>query len=287
MAVYKRSYKAYAGSYTPDWSRFLVIPRHAWRNLMQYRFLTIFYVLCFFYPLGCALAIYLNNNLGFLAQYMQVPRDGLLEVGGKFFLVYTNVQGAFAFILTAFIGPGLVSPDLVNGGLPLFFCRPFSRTEYVLGKMTVLVVLLSNITWIPGLLLWSMQAGMADGWWKDNLDLAGAIFLSSAIWIVLISFMALALSAWVRWRIVAGALMLVIFFLGAGLAQAINAVMRTHNGHWIDPIIQIEVLGMTVFGVDLPDWASLMESLLSLGVFTAVCVWVLSRKIKAYEVVRG
>ena len=51
-----------------------------------------------------------------------------------------------------------MSPDLRNNGLPLYLSRPFSRTEYVLGKMSVLLILLSAITWVPGLLLFLFQA---------------------------------------------------------------------------------------------------------------------------------
>ena len=54
------------------------------------------------------------------------------------------------FFLAAFVGPGLISPDLSHNGLPLYLARPFSRAEYVLGKMSVLVGLMSLMTWIPG-----------------------------------------------------------------------------------------------------------------------------------------
>lgn len=287
MAVYKRTYKGYAGALTPEWSRFFVIPRFAWRGLLNQKFVTIFYAVCFFYPLGCAVAIYLNNNLSFLGQYIPVPRNGLFDVGGKFFLIYTNVQGALAFILTAFIGPGLVSPDLSNGALPLYFCRPFSRFEYVSGKMIVLIGALSNITWIPGLLLFALQAGIAeDGWFSQNAWLAGSIFLSSMLWIMLISVLSLALSAWVRWRIVAGALMLVVFFLLAGMAQAVNAVMRTDKGYWLDPATNIERVSMVLFGLPLPDEVTFGESIGCLVAVGLFCAWLLTKKIRAYEVVR-
>ena len=62
-------------------------------------------------------------------------------------------RAAWRSFLTAFVGPGLVSPDLANSALPLYFCRPFSRAEYVLGKCAVSVQLLSLITWVPGLIL--------------------------------------------------------------------------------------------------------------------------------------
>ena len=44
----------------------------------------------------------------------------------------------------------------------------------------------------------------------------------------------MALSAWVKWRVVAGALLLAVLFFGAGFAQAINAVLRTQSGHFLN-----------------------------------------------------
>ena len=35
MAVYKRTYKAYEGSLTPAWSRFLILPRYGFARLWQ------------------------------------------------------------------------------------------------------------------------------------------------------------------------------------------------------------------------------------------------------------
>ncbi|MCC6588796.1 MAG: ABC transporter permease subunit [Bryobacterales bacterium] len=287
MAVYKRTYKAYKGALTAEWSRFLILPRYAWKTLFQQRFVTILYVLCFFYPTLCALAIYLNNNLGFLAQYIPIPKDGLFEVSGRFFVYYTNIQGVMAFILTAFIGPGLISPDLANGGLPLYFCRPFSRTEYVVGKMVVVAGLLSKIMWIPALGLWALQAALAGGnWWRDNLWLVGAIVGSSAVWILLITFLALALSAWVRWRVVAGALLLVVFFLFAGLGQAVNAILRTEKGTLLDPGRNLEYITMELFRRELPETASFEESMAAVALMVAGCIWLLARKVRAHEVVR-
>jgi ABC-2 type transport system permease protein len=287
MAVYRRSYQGYAGTLTPAWSRLLVIPRFAWETLFRQRYLTILYALCFFYPALCALAIYFNHNLGFLAQYMPVPQDKLFEVGGRFFLLYTNVQGVLALILTAFIGPGLVSPDLANGGMPLYFCRPFSRAEYVAGKMLVIAWLLSKILWLPGLALWGLEAVLAGGgWWRENWWLARGVLVSSLVYIVLLSFLALALSAWVRWRIIAGALMFVVFFLFAGLGAAVNAILNTELGSLLDPARNLEYIAMELFRLDLPDSASLEQSLAAVGSMIAFCIWLLARKVRANEVVR-
>jgi ABC-2 type transport system ATP-binding protein len=233
MAVYRRNYKPYAGRLTPEWSRCLVLFRYSRRNLFRSKFLTGLFVVCFFYPLICLLMIYLAHNASFLQQ-LGVPA-GVLSIDNKFFFNFISVQGVFAFLLTAFAGPGLISPDLANGALPLYFCRPFSRAEYVLGKSSVLAILLSQITWVPGLILFAMQAGLAGASWTwSNLWIAGSLILSSLIWIAILSLLAMALSAWVKWRIVAGALLLGVMFFGAGFAQAINAVMRTDSGHFFN-----------------------------------------------------
>ena len=160
MAVYKRTYAAYQGSFTPAWSRFMILHRYSFARLWQSRFLVMFFMASFFYPLGCVAYIYLSNNLSVLSSFgIPAPLSNFLKVDSSLFLYFCWVQGAFAYLLTAFIGPSLVSPDLVNGAMPLYLCRPFSRAEYVLGKMSVLIFLLSVVTWIPGLILFVIQAG--------------------------------------------------------------------------------------------------------------------------------
>jgi ABC-2 type transport system permease protein len=176
-------------------------------NLFRSKFLTALFVLCFFYPLMCLLMIYLAHSVSFLQADGCCHR--VVSIDNKFFYHFISVQGGFAFLLTAFAGPGLISPDLANGALPLYFCRPFSRAEYVLGKSSVLAILLSQITWVPGLILFVMQASLAGASWTwSNLWIAGSLFVSSLIWIAILSLLAMALSAWVKWRIVAGALLL-------------------------------------------------------------------------------
>jgi ABC-2 type transport system permease protein len=273
---------------TPEWSRFLILPRYAWASLFKQRFLLILYVVCFFYPIGCAVFLYVNANLASLTSV--IPNAAQLKglnVGGDFFSTFTAIQGSLAFVLTSFIGPGLVSPDLANNALPLYFCRPFSRTEYVLGKLGVIAILLSSITWIPGLLLFGMQWSLADAkWFTDSSWLAPAIFLSSMIWILLISFLALAISAWVRWKVVAGSLLLLVFFMGSGLGAAINAVMRTEKGAWIDIGSNIGRVWQELFRMRESATIGIEEAWTSLFCMLGVCLWLLWKKIRAYEVIR-
>ncbi len=248
MAVYRRTYTSYTGALTPTWSRSLVLFRYSRKKLFRSKLQTGLFVLCFFYPLACLLLIYLAHNLSFLANFGNV--GAAFNIDNKFFLSFISVQGVLAFVLTAFTGPGLISPDLSNGALPLYLCRPFSRAEYIAGKASVLAIVLSQITWIPGLILFAVQCSLAGPQWTwDHLWIAGSLILSSFIWIAVLSLLAMALSAWVKWRIVAGALLLAVMFFGAGFAQAINAVLQTQSGHFVNIVYLMGIVWTSLFRV--------------------------------------
>ncbi|SRR5579864_860723 len=285
MAVYRRTYASYTGSVTPAWSRWLVLFRYARRNLFRSKLLTAFFVACFFYPVLCLAGIYLAHNLSFLEQ-IGAP-SGFLVINNKFFYWFTFVQGWLAFILTAFAGPGLISGDLANGALPLYFCRPFTRSEYVLGKASVLVILLSQITWVPGLVLFIVQATLAGPSWAwDHLWIAGSLIISSLIWISILSLLAMALSAWVKWRIVAGAALLAMLFFGAGLAQAINAVLRTEVGHFVNLAYLMNIVSNALFRIDIEPSVSASAAGIAILVYGAICLVLLLKKVRAFEVIR-
>jgi len=285
MAVYRNSYKPYSGILTPTWSRWLVLFRYSRRNLFRSKFQTGFFVICFFFPVLCLFTIYIVQSASFLQQ-VGIPSH-FISIDNKFFFYFVNVQGALAFLLTAFAGPGLISPDLANGALPLYFCRPFSRAEYVLGKSSVLAILLSQITWIPGLILFAVQGSFAGPRWTwDHLWIAGGVVVSSLIWIAILSLLAMALSAWVKWRIVSGALLLAVMFFGVGFAQAVNAVLQTDSGYFFNLGYLMTTVENALFQIDTVHAISVGDACIALLLYCAICLALLMRKVRAYEVVR-
>jgi ABC-2 type transport system permease protein len=300
MAVYKKTYRPYDGELTPGWSRFLVIPRYAFEELHGKRFLSIFFLASFIYPLICALIIYVQHNASALSLLGVQGARGLISINVTFFMSLLGWQSMMALFLASFIGPGLVSPDLANNALSLYLARPFSRVEYVLGKMSVLVVLMSLMTWVPGLLCFGLQ-GYLEGWhWmSDNARLASGIFFGAWVWILLLALLALALSAWVKWKPAAGGLMFGVFFVAAAFGAVINGVQRTRWGHIFNISHLIGVVWVQLFegankttngavffrvpeGEALPLWACWT----SLAVLSLICLYMLARKIRGAEVVR-
>ena len=286
MAVYKRSYRAYTGRMTPTWSRFLILTRYGLRSLFRSRWMIAAFVGCLFPPLIYAIVMYLSHSASVLSL-LHVRPGQIMTVDAKFFLAFLGTQSGFAFFLTAFIGPNTVAPDLSNGALPLYFCRPFSRVEYVLGKLCALVYLLSLITWVPGLILFGIESNLSGASWMwQNLWLAGAILLGSWIWILVSSLIAMALSAWVKWRIAAGALVLGVMFFLSGFGAAINAVLRSSIGYYISPGALMTRVCAQLFGLESPIDISALSAWVGLLVMCGICVLLLNKKVRAYEVIR-
>jgi ABC-2 type transport system permease protein len=192
-----------------------------------------------------------------------------------------------AFLLTAIVGPSLVSPDVTNNAMPLYLSRPFTRTEYVLGRMSVLMYLIAWISWIPGLVLFGIQANMAGwDWTRDHLWIAWGVFAGMFAWSVILSLIALAISAWVRWKIAAGGAILAVFFVGAGFGAVINNVMRTRNGALIDLTQMMATAWGQLLRYDSGNGISALQAWTSLAMASAICLWLLSKKVRAFEVVK-
>src|SRR5215204_2205730 len=233
MAVYEHLYRAYEGESQSALSRFLVIPRYAVRDVFKSKLFTAIFILCFIYPLIATILVYLHHNANALAL-LQINVVELLPIDASFFRTLLEVQGAFALLLTVLVAPPLISRDLSNNALPLYLCRPLSRTEYVLGKMAVVVFLLSLMTWIPGLLIFLFQASLAGfAWLLANLWMVWAIFFGSIVWIILLSLLALAVSSLVKWRVVASGALLGMFFVPSAFGEIINNLFLTRAGHLI------------------------------------------------------
>src|SRR5499427_925090 len=187
MAVYKRGYRRYAGPVTGPWARFLVLPRYAWRRLYQQRLVLLLTIVAFVWPILCAGFIYLTNHVELL-QGLDKEFGQFIQVDGRFFSIFMYVQAGFAVFLSALAGPSLIAPDLANNALPLYFSRPLTRWSYALARLTVLMAMLSVVTWVPGLILFALQVGLAGAsWFLANWTLGAAVVIGFLLWLLVLS----------------------------------------------------------------------------------------------------
>jgi ABC-type transport system involved in multi-copper enzyme maturation permease subunit len=295
MAVYKRRYASYTGSLTPEWSRFFVLTRYAFAELFKSRVFVLFLILSLVPTLFFAAYIFIANNKTVQLLLPAGPAD-LFSVEAKYFTLIMIVQTQVAFLLNCWVGPVLIAGDLTNGALPLFLSRPFKKSDYVLGKLSVLVLLLSAVTWVPCLLLFSLQAGLArNGWVWSHLWMIPPIMLCSAIWILMLSLISLAVSAWVKLRIVATGVIFIAFFVPAGLGEMFNSILDTYWGRLLNFSDMFRLILARGFREQVPGilgstrWNEIPVPA-AWGVLLSLCLLslvILNVRLRAREAVRG
>jgi ABC-2 type transport system permease protein len=262
-----------------------VLPRYAWRRLYQQRLVLMLTILAFVWPLLCAGCSYLTNHAELLPG---LDREFLefIQVDGRFFAVFMYIQGGFAVFIAALTGPGLIAPDLANNALPLYFSRPLTRWSYALARLTVLVGMLSVVTWIPGVILFALQVALAGGaWLRAHWTLGAGMVIGFAVWLLILSLVAMASSAYVKWRVVAGAVSLAFFFILSGIAEMIDEVLRVNWGHIIDPVWAVNQVWFALLGVKPNEGPSAGAAAWGLAAIVLLLVAVIERKLRPVEVV--
>ena len=161
------------------------------------------------------------------------------------------------------------------------------------------------MTWVPQLLLFLFQSYLEGfRWFIDNLWIASAIFIASVVWILLLALLSQAISAVVKWRVVASGALLGLFFIPSIFGEVVNNLFLTRWGNIISLGALIKNVTSGLFGTfvrntgmvigfdgrvareiiltEPPLWSSWAV----LFLVCAACLALLSWKVKAYEVVR-
>ena len=263
----------------------MALPRFAWQRLFQQRQVISLITASLIWPLLCAIFVYISNHADLLKGFGGGFQN-FLAVKADFFLTFMNTQAIFIVFLAAITGPGLIAPDLANNALPLYFSRPLSRLDYATARLLTLVGVLSLISWIPGLLLFGMQAGMAENTWlKSNWKIGFAIVAGFFVWILIVSLVALSASAYARLKVVAGGIVLGFFFILSGMATMIDQVFRSDWGEAISPRWTMRRIWYWMLGIPAPVGPGVKTCLFSLAIVIILLVLVLKRKLRPVEVV--
>lgn len=286
MAVYERIWRRYAGSLTPLRWRGAVVTKYALSDAFSSRIFTAFYVLCALPTFIGVFLVYLSHNVSLLQQIGLTEEfmGGLTDI---FFQVLFLWQALPAFFVAVIVSPSLIAADLSNNALSLYLSRPINRRDYVLGKMAVLALLLSPITWIGGLLIFVLQAHLeGNGWWMENWRIGAAYIIGHVTWIIVISLLSLAISAWVRFKPAARGALFGIIFILSGFAEAVNAVTGTSVGDLIHLTRAIANVVMSIFGGKTQGDLPIALNWLTLVATCVLSIWMLHRKLRAHEVVK-
>jgi ABC-type transport system involved in multi-copper enzyme maturation permease subunit len=291
LSVFKHEYRAYTGPVTSLPSRIGVLARYALSEAWSSKITWALFIASMLPIVVYLIIIYLSNNPVARALIMRGSSGGL-DINASFFLKVLTSQSWLALVLAAWIAPRLVSYDLADNALPILLSHPISRFGYVLGKFIALFWSLSLVTWVPALLLFVYQGYTSPRpWFGANLRVAFGLLAGSVVWIALLSILGLALSSWVKWRMVATGCIFAAVLIPSGVGGVASAILRTRWGLLLNlPVMMAEIFQRLMgapdsfrVGWELPNAAIVAM----LAFICLVCVFMLNARIRAREVVRG
>jgi ABC-2 type transport system permease protein len=296
VPVYDRRYRGYSGERRSPRGLFWTLARYGLAEVFSKRLLLVLFIIACLPVVVFATLIYFANNLDLLAMIGVTETDGDFAntLSGTLFFWFVVGQSQLAFLFAAFAGPSMVGPDLAHGAMPLYLSRPMRRGDYILGKLAVLGTLLSAITWVPGLFLVALQGALAGGdWLVEHARIPFGVLLGSLIWILLLSFVSLAISAWIRWRPLATGALFILFILGGAFGAAINGILDTSWGKLLIFSEQLRTILVSLFAIDsVFGWSDrggdipVVACWLAMAAASALAALLLHSKIRAQEVVR-
>lgn len=292
MSVFDHDYRPYEGRLTALGSRPLVLARYALNEAWSSKITIGLFILSLLPCLVDLVIIYVADNP--LARALITRGGTALNINETFFLRVLETQCWFALVLAAWIAPRLVSFDLGDNALPILLSHPISRFGYLLGKFCALALSLSYVTWMPCLLLFAYQCyASPQPWGMAHLTLALGILAGAVVWIVLLTMVGLAVSAWVKWRVIATGAIFAVVFVPAGVGGMASVILRTRWGMLLNLPFMMSELWQRMLGAPAPLRMNerfilpTFPMVVTLVIACLLCVAVLNARIRAREVVRG
>lgn len=276
--IHDQGYTRYSGPRRSHGRQWWVIARAGMlERLRERRFLAL--LLFAWAPfIVRAVQTYLSANFG-QAAFLAPSRDTFRE--------FLDQQSFFVFLVTAYVGSGLIANDRRANALQIYLSRPLTRVEYVIGKLVTLVAFLTLVTWVPAILLLLLQTMFAGSmaFIRANLFLLPAITVFSAVQVFLSAFAMLALSSLSKSRRFVAVMYAGIVLFTSAMYQTLRGVTGSTAWAVISPEDVLDVVAAVTFrsggGAALPGWVAVLVVLLLIG----ASIWVLERRVRAVDVV--
>lgn len=278
MPIHDQSYRHYGGGRTMPGKAWTVI---AWAGIMTmirkraFLGLLIFAWLPF---LVRAVQVYVTTNY---------PQVAMFAPTAETFRQFLEQQDFFVFIITIYVGAGLIANDRRANALQIYLSKPLMRSEYIGGKAAVLFVFLLMVTLVPALLLLLLQVLFAGSFefLRKNLFLFPAITVASLLQALLATFTMLALSSLSKSSRYVGILYAGIIFFTAAIYGAMFAITGSSKLSWLSLGANLNQVVDVIFRLK-PRYATPWPvSLIVILGLIVVSISVLERRVRGVEVV--
>src|SRR3954469_17889540 len=174
MPIHDQSYRRYIGGKSMPGQAWTVIARAGIMTMIAKRTFLALLLFAWFPFLVRAVKIYVTANY---------PQVAIFAPTAETFRQFLEQQDFFVFVVTIYVGAGLIANDRRANALQIYLSKPLMRTEYIFGKAAVLFGFLIFVTLVPAILLLILQVLFAGSFefLKKNLFLFPAITVAAIL----------------------------------------------------------------------------------------------------------
>jgi ABC-type transport system involved in multi-copper enzyme maturation permease subunit len=215
------------------------------------------------------------------------PQVAMFAPTAETFRQFLEQQDFFVFIMTIYVGAGLIANDRRANALQIYLSKPLLRSEYIAGKAAVLFSFVLFVTLVPALLLLLLQVLFAGSFafLQKNLFLFPAIIVATLLQGLLSTFTMLALSSLSKSSRYVGILYAGILFFTAAIYAALLAITGTTRISWVSLNANLMQVVDVIFRLK-PRYATPWQvSLIVILGLIALSISVLERRVRGVEIV--
>jgi ABC-type transport system involved in multi-copper enzyme maturation permease subunit len=223
-------------------------------------------------------------------RFMIKGSEKILQINPGYFKSYLTGDFLLFMIimLLVFGGARLISDDLKNNSLQLYFSRPILKMDYFLGKASVLFFFLLILTLVPGLVFFLMKLVFSGSFqfFATYPWLPLSIIVYSALLTAFFSSYALLLSSLSKNRRYVAILTFTVYIFSDVVFGIFYGIFRSPYVALISLKLNLQQVGAFLFRQKAPyavPWFYSLLVLLSVCVLAAV---VLRKKIRSVEVIK-
>ena len=278
MPIHDQSYRHYGGGKAAPGRSWTVIAWAGMRTFIKKRAFMGLLLFALSPFIVRAVQMWISSNY---------PQASILAPTAETFRQFLEQQDFFVFIITVYVGAGLIANDRRANALQIYLSKPLMRSEYIAGKLAVLFGFLLLVTFVPAMLLLMLKV-IFDGnftFLKGNLFLLPAITVASLLQVSLAAFTMLALSSLSKSARYVGILYVGITFFTAAIYGALYAITGSSRVSWISIGANVSQVVDVIFRLK-PRYATPWEvSLLVIIGLVVISISVLERRVRGVEVV--
>ncbi len=281
MPIYEQAYNPWHGQLKVRPATWWVIAKTG-VNLLWSKGIMILLFLSYIPFLVRAIQIFLITRFAENAAIMELAKS--LEINPAFFFNFIDKQFFFLMLMLVFAGGGLISNDKRLKALNIYFSKPVSFWDYLIGKWCILAFFGFLITLLPSLILFLMRVALSQDltflskyYWIPFSSLAFTLMTVS-----LLSLMILTLSAISK----NGRSASVAFFAILMFTEILRKILSKLTGSGLISLqANLKQLGSVLFAQKQIFESSPWLSLVIILSLMALCLWIIMQKIKPTEVV--